>query len=204
MPYSESEFVTLLQTVNSDNVDIPENNAADVILFNRIYRRYVNGLTRYACKFVPQEEALDIVHDVFTKMWMQKKISIPEEEIRFFLYRCVLNACKNRLKHLCRTNGFNRLDVVELQLAEIDFLEENIEYTVDEYVLNKVYKSLEKLPDKCREIFKRSYLYQQKSKDIAADLNISCRTVDAQLYKALKILRKSLLALAILLAGRLV
>lgn len=175
---------------------------AEAIVFNRIYRRYVNDLTRYACKFVPQQEALDIVHDVFTKVWVQNRVSIPEDEIRFFLYRCVLNACKNRLKHLCRTNGFNRLDVVELQLAEIDFLEANLEYTSDEFVLNKVYRNLDNLPEKCREIFKRSYLYQQKSVEIAEELHISRRTVEAQLYKALKILRKMLLFLAFLLTGR--
>lgn len=185
--------------MNSENVNTTEKEVADAIVFNRIYRQHVNGLIRYACRFVSREEAFDIVHDVFTRVWMQKKIAIPENEIRFFLYRCVLNACKNRLKHLCRTNGFNRLDVVELQLAEIDFLEENLDYTVDEYVLNKVYRNLEKLPDKCREIFKRSYLYQQKSKEIAAELNISRRTVEAQLYKALKILRKTLLILSAIL-----
>lgn len=168
---------------------------SEVVVFNRVYRQHVNGLIRYASKFVTPEEASDIVHDVFAAVWKQHRLSIPEDEIRFFLYRCVLNACKNRIKHYVRTNSFKRLDASELQLAEIDFLEAHLEYTSDEYVLNKVYKNLDVLPPQCREIFERAYLHQQKSKEIAAELNISRRTVEAQLYKALKLLRRTLLAL---------
>ena len=46
--------------------------------------------------------------------------------------------------------------------------------------------------DRCREIFRRTYLDGCKSRDIAAELGISQRTVEAQLYKALKLLRRSL------------
>ncbi len=173
-----------------------ENNVAmesDAVVFNRIYRRHVAGLMHYASKFVTREEASDIVHDVFTMLWRQKKLTIPADEIRFFLYRCVLNACKNRVKHLCRINAFNSQSASELQLAEIDFLEAQIKHTSDEYLLNKVYRSLEILPPKCRRIFEEVYLHQRKCAEVAEELNLSRRTVEAQLYKALKLLRDALL-----------
>ena len=53
---------------------------------------------------------------------------------------------------------------------------------------------MEKLPDKCREIFSMSYLEERKTVEIADLLNISPRTVEAQLYKALKLLRAVLMA----------
>lgn len=177
-----------------------EKNAAtesDAVVFNRIYRRHVGGLMHYAGKFVTREEATDIVHDVFTMLWRQKKLSIPADEIRYFLYRCVLNACKNRVKHLCRTNAFNRQSVSELQFAEIDFLESHLEHTSDEYLLNKIYRSLEILPPKCRRIFEEIYLHQRKCAEVAEELNLSRRTVEAQLYKALKLLRDALLAVGL-------
>lgn len=179
------------------NTNEPDTDSEEVI-FNRIYRRHVNELTRYACKFVPREEAADIVHDVYITMWRQKKIFIPPDEVRYFLYRCVLNACKNRLKHLIRTHGFQNEDAAQLQLAEIDFLEENIEQSADENMLNKVYRNIEKLPPKCREIFKEAYLYQKKSREIAEELHISRRTVEAQLYKAFKLLHRELLVFLLL------
>lgn len=179
------------------NTNEPDTDSEEIV-FNRIYRRHVNELTRYACKFVPREEAADIVHDVYITMWRQKKIFIPADEVRYFLYRCVLNACKNRLKHLIRTHGFQNEDAAQLQLAEIDFLEENIEQSADENMLNKVYRNIEKLPPKCREIFKEAYLYQKKSREIAEELHISHRTVEAQLYKAFKLLRRELLVFLLL------
>lgn len=56
-------------------------------------------------------------------------------------------------------------------------------------------------PDRCREIFRRTYLDGCKSRDIAAELGISQRTVEAQLYKALKLLRRSLTGILTLAAG---
>lgn len=55
--------------------------------------------------------------------------------------------------------------------------------------LELIYKEMDKLPEKCREIFTMSYLEERKTAEIAVLLNISSRTVEAQLYKALKILR---------------
>ena len=64
-----------------------------------------------------------------------------------------------------------------------------------------IYKEIDKLPDKCREIFTMSYLEERKTSEIAVLLNISTRTVEVQLYKALKILRGILLSCLIFLSN---
>ena len=54
---------------------------------------------------------------------------------------------------------------------------------------NSVKKSttpINELPDKCKEVFKLSYLHEMKNKEIADVLGISLRTVEAHMYKALK------------------
>ena len=56
----------------------------------------------------------------------------------------------------------------------------------------QINNAIEQLPDRCREIFRRSYLEGQSHKDIASDLGIALSTVDNQIYKALKILRSLL------------
>lgn len=63
----------------------------------------------------------------------------------------------------------------------------------------EVYKAINELPDKCREIFKLSYLHDLKNKEIAETLDISLRTVEAHMYKALKYLRLRLKYLLLLL-----
>ncbi|MDE5919903.1 MAG: sigma-70 family RNA polymerase sigma factor, partial [Duncaniella sp.] len=53
-------------------------------------------------------------------------------------------------------------------------------------------KALSELPDKCREVFVLSYIKGLKSKDIAEAMNVSVRTVETHIYKALRILRSRL------------
>ena len=48
------------------------------------------------------------------------------------------------------------------------------------------------LPERCREIFRRSYLEGQSHREIALELGISVSTVDNQIYKALKLMREKL------------
>ena len=67
--------------------------------------------------------------------------------------------------------------------------------------LELIYKEMDKLPEKCREVFTMSYLEERKTSEIAVLLNISPRTVEAQLYKALKILRGILLSCLIFLSN---
>lgn len=62
-----------------------------------------------------------------------------------------------------------------------------------------VYASIEKLPPKCRDIFKKAYLEGQKHTAIVEELNISVRTVETHIYKALKFLRDHLTSLILLL-----
>jgi RNA polymerase sigma-70 factor (ECF subfamily) len=169
----------------------------EIAAFDRIYRRHVAGLVGYARRFVPEETAEDIVHDIFVSVWRGKRFLMPADDVRFFLYRSVLNGCKNYLKHLSRTGSGKRASADELKLIELDFLEANLENTANEYLLNMVYANLGKLPPKCREIFEQVYIHRKKSGVIALEMNISRRTVEAQLYKALKILRDTLLFLTI-------
>ena len=77
------------------------------------------------------------------------------------------------------------------------FIREN--YLRKSYIFT--YKEMDRLPEKCREIFTMSYLEERKTSEIAVLLNISTRTVEAQLYKALKILRGILLSCLIFLSN---
>jgi len=58
--------------------------------------------------------------------------------------------------------------------------------------MSAVYCEIDKLPSRCREIFVMSYLEERKADEIARLLNISKRTVEAQLYKGLKMIRDAI------------
>ena len=57
---------------------------------------------------------------------------------------------------------------------------------------NEIKAAIDSLPERCREIFLLSRFEELKYNEIAKKLNISVKTVEAQMSKALKILREKL------------
>jgi RNA polymerase sigma-70 factor (ECF subfamily) len=84
-------------------------------------------------------------------------------------------------------------DLVAGQSMASNPTEEGINYNESE---KKLLDALQRLPPACREIFILSRYEQMSYKEIANQLDLSIRTVENQLLKALKIMRESLLALA--------
>ena len=81
--------------------------------------------------------------------------------------------------------------------AQIDEVMKKIE---NKELRNEIVAAINELPDKCKLIFKLSYLQEMKNKTIAEMMGCSQRTVEAHVYKALKILRNKLDNLYVLLA----
>ena len=163
-----------------------ETELSELTAFNLLYRLHVSALVNYAERFVDDGTARDLVHDVFVRIWTARRFRMPETEIRRYLFRCVLNACRDHVRHQQVENNFLSKTIAQLKLHELEYHEAHWEHAPDERQLRAVYLEIDKLPDRCREIFRRTYLDGCKSRDIAAELGISQRTVEAQLYKALK------------------
>ena len=169
---------------------IPESGSEpDRLLFNRIYRTYLPALVPYARRFVEESEADDVVQDVFIRVWSLERFRLPEKELKPYLYRSVLNGCRDRIKHRRIENDFTAKALARLKLEEIDWHDHNPGAQPDDDRLELLHRYIGTLPEKCRAIFRESYFSHKKSKEIAGEMGISQRTVEAQLYKALKILR---------------
>ena len=156
--------------------------------FKLLYLENAPRLIFYASKYVDSDTAEDLVHDIFIKIWQKKEIYSVEEGLKTYLFRSVQNACLDYLKHksIEMIDYYNRLDAAELEKERLD----------------SVYREIAKLPDRCREVFTLAYVDGKKSVEIAGMLNISQRTVEAQLYKGLKIIRNVLVLLALILFFR--
>lgn len=159
-----------------------------------LYKANVPMLIFYACKFVDPTTAEDLVQDVFLKVWQKKLFKLLTEGIRTYLYRSVQHACLDYLKHQDVKGDYVKSVTTRLKIEEIYYNDDPQSFFSEDERLALIYQEMEKLPEKCREIFTMSYLEERKTSEIAALLNLSPRTVEAQLYKALKILRSVLVA----------
>jgi RNA polymerase sigma-70 factor (ECF subfamily) len=160
-------------------------------LFKALYKKNAPVLIFYAAKFVDTATAEDMVQDVFLKIWNKRSFIFMKEGILTYLYNAVRHTCLDYLKHQEIKNNYENTEMIQLKIEELyyndtpDFLFE------EDDRLASIFKEVEKLPEKCREIFNMAYLEERNTTEIASLLNISKRTVEAQLYKALKHLREA-------------
>lgn len=153
--------------------------------FDFFFNYYYPGLCVYAQKMIsiPEQEARDLVQDVFIKFWNYREKSDIRFSIRSYLFASV----KNRCFDLLRKKG------KDVKMQEITNEHEITDESFETYVLLELEvlfkKSLDKLPERCREVFEMSRLHGLKNREIAARLDISEKTVENQMTKALHILK---------------
>ena len=153
--------------------------------FNAIYERHCAPLYRTALRLLDDEDAAkDVVQEVFINIYERAKtVSILNLQAYLFQtakYQCFMHLRAGRIseKHLNRMNAVTVSNELEEQLHA-----QELQQLVD--------RSLATLPEKCREVFYLSRFESLSNKKIAERLNISHKTVENQITKALKMLHMS-------------
>jgi RNA polymerase sigma-70 factor (ECF subfamily) len=163
--------------------------AGDITAFEMLFKTYYQPLCNYAYTFVQdRDEAEEIVQATFLSVWEKKDKLDIHTGVKPYLYAMVRNAALNILKH---EKIKQQHAAVELAVAERSI--ESVTRTVLASELEtRIQKALEKLPEQCRLVFKLSRFEELKYAEIAGQLNISIKTVENQMGKALKIMREQL------------
>lgn len=173
------------------------------LAYKSLFRKYYANLLFYATRMVGEEEAADVVQDVFVELWKRQDTITLGEQIQSFLYRAVYTRALNVLKHRDIQNSYEAV-MMEINRKRTEFYHPDsndvIKRIEDHELRKELSDAINELPDKCRTVFKLSYLHEMKNKDIAEIMGISLRTVEAHMYKALKILRGRLGYLNLILA----
>lgn len=158
--------------------------------FEDLFKAHFKGLHAYAYTIVKNEViAEEIVQSIFLKLWEKRSNLTIHTSIKAFLYRSVYNESLNYhkrekvkftfLQHEVYTRG-NELDDDSSNRVQLKELEVQLQ------------RALNKLPEGCRTIFQMSRFEDLKYREIADHLNISIKTVENQMGKALRILRTEL------------
>lgn len=138
-------------------------------------------LGMYALRIIGDVDgAEDAVQESFIKAWLAVEEGSDIGNFRSYMYRVVRNECISRLR--------KQMDTVGLEyVAEID------EETVDTSIRDaRIWKAVDELPEKCREVFLLSKRDGLTNEEIAEELNISIKTVKNQMTKAFSRLREAL------------
>ena len=160
--------------------------------YEKIFKQYYASLCVYARRIIKDADASeDIVHEVFIKLWEKREQIDPQQSLKSYLFTSVHNRCLNYIrdnkKFTERDEYFENSkltdDTAEVEQSELEA---------------KVFEAINKLPEKCKEVFQMCKLEELKYSEVAEKLGISIKTVENQMGKALKVLREELGSLFIL------
>ncbi|MGQ7868853.1 RNA polymerase sigma-70 factor [Sunxiuqinia sp. sy24] len=164
----------------------------DRTAFRKLFEKYYKELYGFARKYVDSGEACkDILQDVFSYLWEKREQLEINQSVKAYLYRAVHHQCINYLKKT-NTNHLH-LNSFHLQQQRNHFYQQNAHDQLQEKELQEtIRQAIESLPEKCRKIFSLSREKGLKHKEIARQLSISPKTVEVQIYRALKYLKQQL------------
>lgn len=158
--------------------------------FRDFYDLTYDRLFRIACYYVKHEEwAQEIVLDVFMKLWEQRTTLPNVRNIEDYSFILTKNASLNYLEKESR-----HTDLSADQLPESPNQADSPEDTlISEELFARYVKALDRLPERCREVFICIREEKQTYAQVAEEFGISTKTVDAQLQKATIRLKEMLL-----------
>ena len=161
--------------------------------FEKLYKLYYPKMFAFAKNYVPaNEDAENIVQDVFLILWERKE----EIEISFtlttYLFTLVKNRCLNFLRHKLIEEEYNSQLKEELGFKLYALETFDYSYQSEEELQEVIRRALDTLPERCREVFIKSRIEGLKYKEISDELGIAVNTVENQMVTALKKLRVAL------------
>lgn len=178
------------------DINIKHLKNGNELVFNKIIQAYWPRLKKFADIYTLDEEvSKELVQDTFLVLWNKRK-ELKDDT-------CLISF----LMVVCRNKCLNYLAQKKYEISRLDELNEEYIYTkANQYVLEDstsdiletkdlekaIQNALEKLPAKTKEIFLMSRYDNKKNKEIAESLNISIKTVEFHINKALQILKQIL------------
>lgn len=176
-----------MEYCNNDHINFIRNG--NEAAFEKVFKMYFKNLHAFAYTFMKNDDiAEEIVQNVFFRIWEKRDQLQIDDSLKAYLYRAVHNESLNHLKHLKVKSSFQLQYSDHMESSNSDVSNEMIASELE----NNIQKAINELPQQCRTIFQMSRYEQLKYHQIADHLNISIKTVENQMGKALKVLRSKL------------
>ncbi len=169
-------------------ISLASIKSGDKSAFEKLFRKYYSYLCSFANTYLHDTEiSQDIVQDIFFRLW-QIKDELPDDtNLQAYLFKSVQNSCLNYIKHQKIEEKYKAFSANDQNSV---FGHNNLAETNE--LQMKIRMAIDKLPPERRRVFIMHRFEELKYKEIADKLNISIKTVENQIGKALAFLRNEL------------
>ena len=168
--------------------------------FDNLFLKYHQPLFRYALKFIEdQDNALDLVQEVFIAVWERGQYRTPDAELKAYLFAAVKNSCLNYIKHQIVVRKFEHHAALQLKELEATYYLSGKNSLIEKETIQKIEDAIDSLTDIYKEVIVLSRFEGLKNKEIATHLNIPLRTVETRIFRAIMLLKDKISAQALFL-----
>lgn len=182
--------------INQDIDLLVQIQKGNMEAFEKLYFNMQPRLFAFSRKFIDDPEiARDIVQEIFHEFWENRHTSRIQTSVKAYLFRSLHNKCLNFIRNQKVQEKYTSYVEVKLKEAELLYFDQDMggyKSIFLQEIQDIFKKSMENLPESCREVFILSRMEGLTNKEIAEKLNISLRTVENQIYRALKTLKVNL------------
>lgn len=152
--------------------------------FQQLFFSYYAPLCEFACQYVSDKDAEEIVQDLMVYLWEKRDLLFITGSIKAYLFTAVRNRCLNVI-HQSRSKQISHSYMYERMR---DYFQNPDNYMLHE-LSQQIEKAIRELPDIYRETFLMSRFDNYSNREIAERSGISIKTVEYRISQALKVLR---------------
>lgn len=168
--------------------------SGDESSFEEVYRFYYPRLNYFSKQYLFDSEASkNIVQDVFTELWDKRQTLRRDTNLNAWLFTVTKNKSLKVINQLNSKHNYDNFILARQLEANYKSLTDfNTNNLVFDELQAQIQSSLEKLTPACRKVFEMSRFADKKNREIAEELNLSLKTVEAHISKALRTLKADL------------
>lgn len=158
----------------------------DELVYEQVFRDYYERLCNYANSIInDMDEAEEMVQNTFVILWEKRENIDIHTSVKSYLYQAVHNHCLNKLKHFKVRHAHNEHFKYHMESG----VDNNSQQIIFDELEQEINAAIEELPTQCKHVFKLSRFENLTYAEIAEQLNISVKTIENHMGKALRILR---------------
>lgn len=154
--------------------------------FKQLYESYSPSLYQFSYRFLKSKEAAeDVVQEVFTKLWQNRKDLKTGSSFRSYLFTIALNTIRKQFNKLARFNEATHKILQDLSVQK-DSFDERLDY---QDWLDRLNMLINKMPEKRKQVFIRKKIKEKSLKEISEELGITTKTVEYHITESMKYLK---------------